>query len=234
MLRKETVTLGTLELLKELMQDDNLKPFTLVGGTALALQIAHRSSIDIDLFSKEGFDVATVGDYLKEKYQFQQEYSARNTLKGNINGVKVDLITHAYPNVLETLKVENVRMATVNDIAAMKLNAIVNNGTRIKDFVDIAYLSDQLTLKQMVNAYGIKYTQDNPTQALKALNFHNDIDFKEPVHLLKGNFNWQDIQKRLKAMALYPDKLFSPMPIPTENTKKGDRGENDNNQDLGR
>jgi hypothetical protein len=56
MLRKKTVSKYTLELLIALMQDNLLKDFFLVGGTALSLQIGHRISIDLDLFSVNSFD----------------------------------------------------------------------------------------------------------------------------------------------------------------------------------
>lgn len=212
MLRKETVTPKTLELLINLMEDVNLLDFTLVGGTALALQIAHRDSIDIDLFNQQGFDVQEMGNYLRGNYKFKQDFSAKNTLKGEIEGIKVDLITHSYPNVLESLNVENVRMATLEDISAMKLNAIIGNGSRIKDFVDIAYLSTKLSLRKMVEFYSIKYSENNSVMALKALHFHNDINFNEPVHLLKGDFNWDLIVQRLKEMTNDPDKIFKETP----------------------
>ncbi len=211
MLRKETVTREILELLKKLMKDERLTPFTLVGGTALSLQIAHRESVDIDLFSKDGFDEHELSNYLKANYKFNPDFIAKNTLKGGINGVKIDLITHAYPYVVQTLIDEEIRMASLEDIAAMKLNAIIGSGSRVKDFVDIAYLSSYLTLKKMLEAYAYKYSGDNPTMALKALNFHNDVNFKEPLRLLQGKFNWDKIAQRLREMTKEPDKIFTPM-----------------------
>lgn len=211
MLRKETVTPSTLELLNKLMQDSNLADFTLVGGTALALQIAHRHSIDIDLFCKQDFDETALREYLSNTYRFTLDFTAKNTLKGEIDRVKVDLIRHPYPDVKPPLFIENVRMATPEDIAAMKLNAIIGNGSRIKDFVDIAYLSAVMPLRQMIAAYASKYSENNPAMAIKALNFHEDIDFNEPVHLLNGGFIWLDIVKRLVNITREPDLIFEPM-----------------------
>jgi len=95
MLRKETITPGTLELLKTLMQDENLHSFFLVGGTALSLQIGHRISIDIDLFSQKPFDENGLSDYPEKERSLQLNYLAKNTIKGQIDNVQVDLITHA-------------------------------------------------------------------------------------------------------------------------------------------
>lgn len=216
MLRKETVTPETLELLKELMQDKLLVSFVLVGGTALALQIAHRRSIDIDLFSKEAFNETELSDYLRRAYNFTLNFTAKNTLKGEINGIKVDLITHAYPDVLKPLTIEGVRMVSLEDIAAMKLNAIIGSGSRVKDFVDVAYLSSHLSLKKMIQAYAAKYSENNSIMTLKALNFHNDINFKEPVQLLEGGFNWDTFVLRLREMTNDPDKIFALIKMPED------------------
>ena len=79
-------------------------------------------------------------------------------MKGEISGVKVDCITHAYPLVKPLIDTDGIRLATIGDIAAMKLNAIVGNGTRLKDFVDIAYLSSSISLAQMGHVYQEKYS----------------------------------------------------------------------------
>lgn len=208
MLRKETVSESTLELLKILMQDELLGSFFLAGGTALALQIGHRISIDLDLFTQTPFDGNEILSNLEERYSFQMDFQAKNTLKGSINGVKVDLITHSYPLVKPLIEAEGVRMAAPEDIAAMKLNAITGNGTRLKDFIDVAYLSAFLSLSQMIDAYEGKYASRNPTMVIKALDYHNDINFNEPIEMLDGTYQWEEIKKRLGEMTLDPAKKF--------------------------
>ncbi|NIG56756.1 nucleotidyl transferase AbiEii/AbiGii toxin family protein [Chitinophaga sp. Cy-1792] len=209
MLRKETVRESTLELLKKLMQDDILKDFFLAGGTALSLQIGHRISIDLDFFTAAPFNENELLTELENNYSFQVDFQSKNTIKGWIQDVKVDLIAHVYPTVNPIIVEENVRMASLKDIAAMKLNAITGNGTRLKDFIDIAYLSSFLTLSDMVEAYCEKYASRNPVMVLKALDYHNDIDFNEPIIMLDGDYSWQKIKDRLNQMALHPQKLFN-------------------------
>ena len=208
MLRKETVSESALELLKTLMEDEFLENFFLVGGTALALQIGHRISIDFDLFTLTPFDEKEMLSSLEERYQFQMDFLSRNTLKGSIRGIKVDLITHKYPLVKPLIEIEHIRIAASEDIAAMKLNAITGNGTRLKDFIDIAYLSSSLTLSRMIDAYEEKYATRNPAIVIKALDYYNDINFNEPIEMLKEKYKWEDIKKRLGEMTLNPDKLF--------------------------
>lgn len=194
------------------MQDDLFKDFFLVGGTALALQIGHRLSIDIDFFSMNSFDEEGVLSSIEDKYNFQLDYRSKNTLKGEIAGVKVDFITHNYPLVKPLLIVGGVRMASLEDIAAMKLNAISGNGTRLKDFIDVAYLSTKLSLSEIVDAYEKKYASRNPAMVIKALDYHSDIDFKEKVDMLDSNYKWKNIETRLKQMTNHPHSLFSETP----------------------
>jgi len=80
MLRKETIEPGTLELLKELMQDIHLSDFFLVGGTALSLLIGHRTSIDIDLFSVDSFDENKILIYLEQEKGLQLNYKLFKTV----------------------------------------------------------------------------------------------------------------------------------------------------------
>ncbi|QEC46058.1 hypothetical protein FSB84_25645 [Pseudobacter ginsenosidimutans] len=90
----------------------------------------------------------------------------------------------------------------------MKLNAIVGNGTRLKDFIDVAYLSSSLTLNQMVNAYEEKYVTRNPTIALKSLAYQNDIDFTEAIQMLDREYDWKHTHERLNQILAFPDKLI--------------------------
>jgi len=215
MLRKETVSADTLELLKDLMRDENLADFFLVGGTALSLQIGHRISIDLDLFSINSFDENKMLVYLESKKNFRLDYQDKNTLKGQISETKVDLITHSYPLVKQLALLEGIRLASLEDIAAMKLNAIVGNGTRLKDFIDVAFLSCYLSLKIMMKAYEDKYTSRNPVLTLKALAYHQDINFNEPINKIAGNYTWNAISKRLHEMEKYPEKIFEKSPLST-------------------
>ena len=95
MLQEQTVPRATFELLKKLMKDKNLSKFHLAGGTAIALYLGHRISIDLDLFSLEDFDNTELESYLSQQYNFFTNYKSRNTLKGSIEDVKIDCITLA-------------------------------------------------------------------------------------------------------------------------------------------
>ena len=208
MLHKETIDAATLELLKRLMGDERLQGFALVGGTSLALQIGHRISVDLDLFTEKEFEADELREYLERYYHLQTDYLAFATVKGEIEGVQVDCIAHAYswlkPFVLE----EGVRLASLEDICAMKLNAIAGNGTRIKDFVDVAHLSSRFSLEQMLKFYEEKY-QANPLMPLKGIVYFADINKNAPVKMANGKpLDWKSIEKRLLSMEKFPQKVF--------------------------
>lgn len=193
------------------MTDERLLPFFLVGGTALSLQIGHRISIDIDLFTLDSFDERELLEYLQKSWGFISDYTHKNTLKGSINDVKVDLITHNYPLLEPLLVDENVRMTGLSDIAAMKLNAITGSGDRLKDFIDLAYMSSKISLDNMVIAFTEKYPFTNPVMAYKSLNYHENINFEEPVQLLGIDYSWEVVSKRIIEMGKNPGTLFGEM-----------------------
>jgi hypothetical protein len=112
-----------------------------VGGTALSLQIGHRESEDLVLFSVEPLDFLSVQNLLTDKYGFVPSVIAENTLIGFIQGIKIDVIYHPFPWLEGAIEEDGLRIATKADIAAMKMHAIINSGKRPKDFVDVAFLS---------------------------------------------------------------------------------------------
>ena len=199
MLHKETISPDTLEILTRLQKQDYLKGFHLVGGTALALQIGHRTSIDIDLFSNFEFDTAQLLEKLYIDFDFKLFFSANNTLKGSIEDVKVDILSHQYPYVSSPVIIENIGMVSIQDIIAMKLNAITTSGQRIKDFIDIYYLLKTWSLADMISFYKIKYVAFNEVNVLKSLTWYEDIDHSDwPVLFQNPGLKWPEIMKKIR------------------------------------
>ena len=139
MLYKETVERQLFELIQQLCVEAELEEFVLVGGTALALQIGQRKSIDIDLFSAAAFDIDDMVVFLVKKYDYNIQNRFKNSLLGSIRNIKVDIISHQYQWLKPAKTAEGIRFAGLEDIAAMKLNAIMGNGSRLKDYADIAF-----------------------------------------------------------------------------------------------
>ena len=208
MLYKETIEPKTLELLIDLQKEPLLSTFNLVGGTALALHLGHRKSIDLDFFTSESFDLEEVKMMLIKKYDFKVSYSRSQTLKGFINGVKVDFIKFDYPHLHNCDIIDEVRIESVPDIIAMKLLSITDNGSRIKDFIDIAYLSSRFSLEEMLQFFIRKITNSNIIMPIKALTYFDDIDFNESIVMLYNDFDWDKISNRLIDMTKEPNRIF--------------------------
>ena len=215
MLQKETVEGCTFELLKELMRDEYLSNFILAGGTNLALQMGHRKSVDLDLFPNVSFDAPKLEKHLIEKYHFiSQRVLEKDTVVGFINGIKIDFVAHIYPLLHSPFVEEGMRMYSLEDVASMKLVAISDNGTRLKDFVDIAYLSTKLSLMDMFSSYVKKYNRPNYFHAAKGLSYFEEINFNVPIELCNGKqFQWGKIENRIREMFKFETKIFETTPI---------------------
>lgn len=203
MLYKNAVDSSTLDLLIQLQHKEYLKDFFLVGGTALALKIGHRKSIDLDLFSTISFDTNHLLENLSADFSFNLFFSAANTLKGSINQIQVDLLAHRYPLIAEPDMIENVTMLSNQDIVAMKLNAITVSGQRVKDFIDIYYLLNYYSIDEMIGFYKKKYTQYNDANVLKSLCWFNDVDLTDwPIMLLHPDLKWDTVKNTLEKSTL--------------------------------
>ena len=198
MLHKETISRGTLDLLKQLQNKEYLRGFNLAGGTALALQIGHRTSVDIDLFSDFSFNTAYVLENLTNDFGFNLFFSSINTLRGSIKDVQVDIMAHRYPLIFTPVFLDNISLLSTEDIIAMKLNAITTNGQRVKDFIDIYFLLKKYTLAEMIGFYKRKYADYNEVNVLKSLTWYEDVDLSGwPVLLQNPELKWQEITKKL-------------------------------------
>lgn len=139
-LHRETVSDLLWNVLCQLMDIELLSSFRLVGGTSLSLQLGHRMSVDIDLFTEAAYgslDFEAIDKKLQESFPFvEMQYEGNNSFGksyyiGNNNRdiVKVDLFyTDAF--IRPILEIENIRLATIEEIAAMKMEVIGQNGRK--------------------------------------------------------------------------------------------------------
>ncbi len=199
---------STFALLTRIMRDTRLNDFVLVGGTALALQIGHRLSVDLDLFTQKDFSNQELAEHLSETYTFSTDYVAHNTLKGFVENVKCDFIAHKYAYSSPILIENGIRLASLLDIAALKLNAIAHNGTRYKDFIDMYFLLEQYSLEACLDAFSRKYPTTNPIVALKGLGYFEDINFEFDTPILLKPLAFGEVKQRLLAAMKQPKRVF--------------------------
>ncbi|MFN3489220.1 MAG: nucleotidyl transferase AbiEii/AbiGii toxin family protein [Emticicia sp.] len=195
MLQTQTVYPETLGILKALMQEPLLNDFYLVGGTALSLQIGHRISVDIDLFTNEPFDSIMLSAELKQKYNFKENLNRGYFLQGEIDGVKVDVLKYPYKPLNPTIEIENVRMVVLADIASMKMAAITNRG-RKRDFIDLFFLLKQFSLKQIIDWYQQKYDAEI-FMLLQSLVYFDDADGDIDLNMIE-KIDWQIVKETIE------------------------------------
>lgn len=195
MLQTQTVVPDLLELLKKLMDENLFSAFNLVGGTSLALQLGHRNSVDIDLFGNAEIDVNAFISKLNSFGDVIVTQSTKNILLTQINGIKVDFVNYKYPLLTEVLIEENIRMLTTKDISAMKLNAIAGRGSK-KDFVDLFFLLEEFSLKEILSFYEQKYHDGSLFMVEKSLTYFADADVQLQPKMFK-DFNWEICKQKI-------------------------------------
>lgn len=198
----------TFQLIQQLQNVTELKEYYLVGGTALALQLGHRNSIDIDLFTRYDFEPEQLIKNLEPKFAIRPTFFTKNTLLTTIDNIKVDFIRHNYRLVLPPITEERVTFLSKQDIAAMKMNAISNSGKRLKDFIDVYFLLEHFSLEQMIEFYKIKYPDFNPLIALKAIHYFDDIDPAIDPPKMRSKLPFSEIKKRINDGVLHSRKIF--------------------------
>ena len=211
MLHKDpfTIDAATFSLIQRIQAIPELKDFYLVGGTALALQYGHRNSIDIDLFTEKEFITDDLISILQNHFEIEVSFKrSTSTLLTFINNVKTDFIRHNYPLVKEPQNEEGITLLSSEDISAMKLNAIVNSGKRLKDFVDIYYLLEYFSLNQMLSFFEKKYPHLNSLIVLKSLSYFNDIDPNIDPPKTKVNLSLSEITNRINQAVLQSNRVF--------------------------
>jgi hypothetical protein len=176
-----------------------LQPFSLVGGTALALRYGHRSSVDLDLFFHEKFIHSQIITELEAKFQHRFVYKQENTQFGIfcfIDDIKVDIVHFPHLPIADIEEKFKIRMYSNADISAMKIQAILGRAKK-KVFWDLNELLQHYSLQQIIDWHKQKY----PSQMLAisiphAISYFVDADESESPVSFK-NQTWEGIKKSI-------------------------------------
>ena len=173
--------------------------FYLAGGTALALRLGHRESVDFDWFRQQSFDPVQLFRALKENMSPKELSSAPGTLHVRMVDVRVTFLAYDYDLLEEpTLYAEPpIAVASLVDLAAMKLAALLQRGER-KDLYDLdALLLEHHSLEEMLRAFQRKYGFDGTVSLLRALTYFDEADATPDPRLLDGRLSWGRTRERL-------------------------------------
>lgn len=170
----------------------------LAGGSGLALHLEHRYSFDLDFFSKNKFQEDSIIQLLDEYGKFKLERRHWKTILGIFEDVKFSLFFYKHQLLMPFKKIgKNINLASLEDIAAMKIAAIADRGTK-RDFIDLYFLLSRFQLKDILQYYDQKYQnlKANRIHILKSLIYFADAEEDVMPEMIK-TVNWQDVKKSL-------------------------------------
>ena len=171
----------------------------MAGGTALALQLGHRRSVDFDFFCKEKFDEEEITEKLKVVGDYEMERQAVNTMQGHFNGVSFSLFWYKHPLISESVDIGGINLASVEDIAAMKFQATLGRATK-KDYIDIYFLIKKcFPVENMFEYYDRKYgtLENNKLMLVNGLQYFEDAETSEMPVMFEG-VSWSEVKNFLR------------------------------------
>jgi len=213
MLYWNTVNTLLKDCLLKLMQADELRNFRLVGGTALSLYMGHRISIDIDLFTDAEYgsvDFDRIEKFIKKAFPYTQGDFGSATAMGKSylvgtsseDVVKLDLYYSMDPFFQDAVEVDGLRMATVEEIIAMKID-VVQRGGRKKDFWDIHEALNQYTIKNMIELHKQRYEYTHDAILIQQnITLFSEADLDLNPICLKGK-EWLFIKEDIEEAAIF-------------------------------
>jgi len=174
------------------------KDFYLAGGTGLALQLGHRKSYDFDFFSEERFNenklfkkiISNLGDH-----QVQKTLADKSSLFVVFdNEITVNFLYYRYPLIKPTIKTKYISLASLEDIACMKLLAI-SERIEFKDYVDIYYILKRVSLKRLINFFAKKIKDVDVNFILKTLVDFEEVEIEPLEFMPSKKVNLEKIKK---------------------------------------
>lgn len=197
MLQTQTVDTRTLALLKELMSLNLLKDYYLVGGTALALLYGHRISVDLDLFGKTEIDRYQLLENLRKLGSVKIFQDTVSILQILISDTKVDIVKYPY-DLIKPIKIDDgVRLASPQDIAAMKVTAIGTRATK-KDFFDLYVLLEHYQISEIINFCHIKFPDRDLFHYIKSLTYFDEVEKDDENPKMLIEVGWNQVKDRIR------------------------------------
>jgi len=199
--RLEGLNKKQIRILRKFGREFDQRGFYLGGGTALAVYFGHRLSVDLDWFTTNRIDDTLIlAESLRRAgLDFITAQSAPGTLHGTLMGVRVSFLEYHYP-LLQTStrwKEMNCSLASLDDLACMKLSAIAGRGAR-KDFCDIYILGTKhRPLPEMLRLYQEKFKMDDISPVLYGLSYFDDAESERMPRLLL-NVQWRTIKQTIQ------------------------------------
>ncbi len=191
---EQAISKQTAENLELLGKSEILSNAYLAGGTALALQIGHRISYDLDFFTEKEFKAQVFLKKLSQIKAYQHEKVSLGTILGRLDDVKFSLFYYQYPLLEKPIKFKNIDIASIADIGAMKVAAISERGTK-RDFIDLYFILQKIQLSNILDFYEQKYKKlaSNLIHIKKSLVYFEDAEDEDVPDMLK-QISWKKVK----------------------------------------
>lgn len=173
----------------------------LAGGVGLGLQLGHRRSADFDWFTPKTLEPTTVlKDVQSIGFAVEVRRNDEGTFLAQVGGVDYSVFRYRYQLVERPVLFEGCRLASLQDIAAMKMTAIVQRATK-RDYVDLhaIFKSGHVELDEAVSTMRKKFPGVDPSFALRALGYFADVE-QQPMPIMLAKTSWEDVKRELVAV----------------------------------
>lgn len=186
----------TIRALKLVSKISIVKKSYLAGGTALALHLGHRYSVDLDFFTNSVFDEKTLLSELKTLPEYKEDGTGWRTVWGKMSNTKFSLFYYQYPLVKKTVNFEGIQILQKEDIAAMKVHAVEDRGTK-RDFIDLYFLAKEFSMEQMFKFYDQKYKclKTHKYIIIRSLNYFDEAELEEENPKMIKKVSWDEVKK---------------------------------------
>lgn len=199
--KKQRDILPHLDFLKE-------RRIYLAGGTALALQIGHRKSIDFDFYTLHEFELDEMVRKFRQSFKtISVVQMSSGTLIVDVEGVQVSVFSYDYRVIRPFIDSTHLLLISLEDISAMKIIAVIQRGEK-RDFIDTYFLIQRFGLEHIFSYCEEKYAGIfNPYLALQALTYFEDAEASPPgprIALYNDRPSWEEAKEYLvRAAAEY-------------------------------
>ncbi len=199
MLYPEILNQNQLDIIDELDFDRKNKIY-LAGGTALALYLNHRTSVDLDFYTEREIDNNEVLVKLQNTFDnLVVNLHQKNTLLLTIINTDTSLFYYPYGLIGKTETYKKIEIASIEDVAAMKVGALVQRGKR-RDFVDLFYLLQKFSLDEILKFTLKKFPGYQEMLVLRALIFFEGAegeDLQRGIRIFDKNFSWTKAKEKI-------------------------------------
>ncbi|EKE05822.1 MAG: hypothetical protein ACD_19C00176G0044 [uncultured bacterium] len=203
----KTLLPDTVRAIKLVSKVQIVKDAYLAGGTALALRLGHRISVDLDFFTQEELEENILLADLEQLSEFKKDGVAWRTVWGMIEETKFSLFYYKYPLLEKTTEFMGINVLDLKDIAAMKVSALGDRGTK-RDFIDLYFLSKTYSLDEMLKLYDQKFSdlEDKLYHLIRSFDYFVDAE-TDPLPNMLIDVSWNDVKEFFHSESMRLAKL---------------------------